>query len=82
MTAFSWANQKIKAREKALYRVTKLVKSNPDFRSKYPELAREVEKGNSLVESKKYVDKKVDRKLKYGEIPKPSIIIKRPNRVV
>ncbi len=39
---FSWVNAKLKAREKFEYRVSKLAKSNPDFKVAHPELVKEI----------------------------------------
>ncbi len=79
---FSWGNSKKKTEKKMLYRVSRLAVINPDFRIRYPELAREVEMGNTRVEIRKHVENIMKKKLKYGAVPKPSVIIKRMNRVV
>ncbi len=79
---FSWANQLVKTEKKLLQRTIILAKINPDFRKDHPELAREAELGNTQVEVKKFVKKKLDKHIKYGNVPKPSVIIKRMNRVV
>ncbi len=64
-------------------RVQKLATSNPDFRSQHPELVKELlnKQISNKVETKKYLDKLMDKKFKYSERPKPSVIIKRYNRV-
>ncbi len=56
---------------------------NPDFKAKHPELAKELmtKSIENKVETRKYVDKIMDKKLRYAEKPKASVIIKRYNRV-
>ncbi len=79
---FSWANQKDKTQKHLLARYILLAKSNIDFQVRYPDLAREIEKGVSLTETKKLVDKVIKKHFKYGQTPKSSIIPKRMNRIV
>ncbi len=79
---FSWKNQIAKREKKLLYRVEKLAIVNPDFKAAHPELVRELETGVTRVEIKKYVKKIMDKSMKYGQVPKPSVIVKRMNRVV
>ncbi len=80
--AFSWKQQKINAEKHLLYRYGIEAKTNPDFRIAHPELSREAETGNTNVELKKFIAKKIEKQFKYGEVPKPSTVIKRYNRVV
>ncbi len=79
---FSWENTQKQYAKKLLYRYGRLAKINPDFQVRHPELTREAELGNTQVELKKFVDLEVKKKLKYGRVPRPSVIIKRMNRVV
>ncbi len=82
---FSWENQIRKLLEKQMYRCERLVKGgNVDFVTRYPELARELldDSIKVKVQTKKYVVRIIERNLKYGKIPKPSVIVKRMNRVV
>ncbi len=65
-----------------LFRVERLAKINPDFRARHAELAREADSGTTNVEMKKYVNLVIKKHLKYGAVPKPSVTIKRMNRVV
>jgi len=65
-----------------MYRAGRLLKVNDDFKVRHPELAREAELGNTTVELKKFVKKNIEMHVKYGKVPKPSVIIKRLNRVV
>ncbi len=78
---FSWENNKKKSEIKLLYRNKILVKTNPDFRMAHPELAKESETGNTDVEIKKFTNKQIARRIKYAQVPKPSLIVKRLNRV-
>ncbi len=80
---FSWTNHKIKARSKMLYRC-EMDCDNPDFKNKHPELSKELMNplNTNHTETKKYVQREMDKKQKYGEKPKPSVIIKRYNRIV
>ncbi len=79
--AFSWANHQIKTENRLLRRITQLAKVNPDFQVSHPELVKEVSANTTSVERKKFVDKLVRKKRKYGAVPKPSVIVKRYNRV-
>ncbi len=81
--AFSWANSKIEARQKLQYRCEKDC-DNPDFKAKHPELSKELMNKSIInkVETKKYVQKIMDRKQNYASRPKPSVVIKRYNRSV
>ncbi len=79
---FSWKKEIEKAEIHMLYRTRTLAKNNPDFQARYPELKREVETGTSTVEIKKYVKKRMDKIKKYSEVPKPSPVVTRFNRVV
>ncbi len=80
---FSWSNHKKKAEIKLLYRVNKMSKDmDGDFRKDHPELAKEAGTGTTNVEAKKFVNKILAKKFKYAQMPKPSVIIKRMNRVV
>ncbi len=79
---FSWANQKEKTKVHLLQRTITLLRMNPDFQVNHPELAREISKGITKVETKKYVDKLILKKFRYGETPKDSVIVKRLNRRV
>lgn len=79
---FSWRNSKIKAKAKKYERLVHDA-DNPDFKSQHPELSKELMNKSIInkVETKKYLDKIMDKKFKYAERPKPSVIIKRYNRV-
>ncbi len=79
--AFSWQRNIKRTKIKLLQRTQSLARSNSDFRIVHPELVRELESGNTDIEMKKYVDDKIKKRLKYGQVPKPSVIIKRLNRV-
>ncbi len=80
--AFSWLNHIKKTETKLTLRTLQLLVINPDFKIKHPELVRELEAGNSTVELKKYVKKIVEKRSKLAKVPKPSVIVKRYNRVV
>ncbi len=80
--SFSWANHLKKTEKKLIYRYNILSKTNVDFRIRHPNLAKEAETNQTDVELKKYVQLEMLRKLKYGKVPKPSLIVKRLNRVV
>ncbi len=81
---FSWANPIIKAREKKYSRCLLLAIHNKDFQVSHPDLVKEITNKSiqNNVETKKYVNKIMDKKLKYAERPKPSVVIKRYNRIV
>ncbi len=81
--AFSWKHQ-FEIREKRLMvRMKSLARSNPDFKIAHPELVKELLNDNmaNKVETKKFILKKTERIDKFGKVPKPSVIIKRFNRV-
>jgi len=82
LEAFSWQQDKINARKKQMARAMSLAHCNPDWIAQHPNLAKELlnDSIKVKVETQKYVDQKVDRSLKYGTVPKPSVIIKRYNR--
>ncbi len=82
--AFSWANQKIKTKKHMLQRMKQLANHNPDFAIKHPELVKELlnKSLSNKPETIKYINKKVGKSFKYGETPKPSVVIKRYNRNV
>ncbi len=84
MVGFSWENHKKKTEERMLVRLESLARVNPDFKVVHPELVKELLNKAMInkVETKKYIQKILLKKFKYGEVPKPSIIIKRLNRVV
>ncbi len=79
---FSWLEAKKLARDTAYRRCVQDC-DNPDFKAKHPELSKEIMTKSILinVETHKYVDKMMDKKQKYSERPKPSVIIKRYNRL-
>ncbi len=81
---FSWKNQKLKTELHLLQRYTSLATANSDFAIQHPELVKELlnKSLSNKVETKKFIKDKLGKKFKYGEIPKPSVIIKRMNRVV
>ncbi len=76
--------QKKRRKELLLLRYTHMATANPEWAARNPNLAKELINKSvaNKVETKKYIDKETAIKFKYGEIPKPSIIIKRYNRVV
>ncbi len=79
---FSWASAKEKRPAKLLQRYQSLARCNP---SSLPvNLVKELlDDGNKgKIETKLYIKRKCEKDLKYGEIPKPSVIVKRMNRVV
>ncbi len=81
--AFSWQNHIAKLEKKQLYRAERLAKSgNTDFKMRYPNLVREIETGNTRSETKQMIKKNIEIHVKYGHVPKPSVLIKRMNRVV
>jgi len=84
MTHFSWHHAKKKAKEDYFRRLCCYAKSNPDFISQHPNLVKELlnDQLTNKVETKKYINQKFDKIEKYGTIPKPSVVIKRMNRVV
>ncbi len=81
---FSWKQAKIKSKVHYFARMQSLAHCNPDFAVQHPELTKELLNDNIKIksESKKYLDKKFDKLFKYGEVPKPSVVIKRYNRLV
>ncbi len=67
-----------------LVRYKCLARANPDFQIAHPELVKELMNDQiaNKVETKKFIKRICDKRKKYGEIPKPSLVIKRYNRVV
>ncbi len=55
---------------------------NPDFIVAHPEICREIEKGTTDIELKKYCEKILKSKLKLGQTPKPLLKNERFNRLV
>ncbi len=81
--AFSWKQKIAELPAKKLARYTNLARVNPDFQVKHPELTRELLNPDTKkkVETIKYIQHEVDKKVKYGIVPKPSLIPKRFNRI-
>ncbi len=79
---FSWKNHIVKTEKKLIYRTKILAKTNPDFIAAHADLSREAEKGITNVEAKAFVKKIMAKRIKYGKVPKNSVVIQRFNRVV
>ncbi len=81
--AFSWKHHSEIREKKLLFRMKSLARSNPDFKIAHPELVKELLNDGmaNKVETKKFIRSKNERADKYGKVPKPSVIIKRFNRV-
>lgn len=79
---FSWQERKKLARE-TMYRRCVQDCDNPDFKAKHPELAKELMTKSIInkVETLKYVNKIMDKKLHFSEKPKSTVVPKRYNRV-
>jgi len=78
-----WKIQKDRVAPKLMERYTSLAKGgNPDFIANHPNLVKELLNDDikNKIETKKYIEKKIERDFKYGHVPKPSVIIKRLNR--
>ncbi len=82
--AFSWKHYRDKAPKEMLRRYRAMALNNPDFAVNHPELKKELLNDSIVnkVETKKYIQKCCDKSAKYAAVPKPSVIIKRYNRVV
>ncbi len=81
---FSWQHQYLKIPKKLTQRYNSLITGNPEWVVKHPNLAKEFlnKSITNKIEMKKFVDEQVLLRTKYGKVPKPSVIIKRYNRVV
>ncbi len=81
---FSWKRSKERAKIHYFARMKSLARNNPDFKVRHPELVKELlnDSIKVKVESQKFLDRKFEKVFKYGETPKPSVIIKRLNRNV
>ncbi len=79
---FSWKSAKERVPAKMLQRYGQLARCNP---TALPvNLVKELlnDSIKKKVETEMYINKKVEKNFKYGKVPKPSIEIKRMNRVV
>ncbi len=84
MMGFSWKHHFDQQEARLLQRLTSLARVNPDFQVAHPELVKELSSKMIVnkIETKRYIQKKLKKSRKYSEVPKPSVIIKRLNRVV
>ncbi len=66
-----------------MQRCGSLAISNPDFKIQHPQLVKELlnKSIQNKVETKQYIAKMVEKRFKYAQIPRPSVIIKRYSRV-
>ncbi len=82
--AFSWKHCIERTEQHWMEKLACLSNSNPDFRAQHPEIVKEMlnESIKNKVETKKFILKKMEKAQRYSEIPKPSVVIKRLNRVV
>ncbi len=82
--AFSWRDQKEKTGKKLYQRCIQLASCNEQWGIQHPELKKEILNKAVIkkVELQKFIDKQLELKFKYGEIPKSTIVPKRYNRVV
>ncbi len=78
---FSWKMALERAELHQLDRLDKLCHCNPDFQVAHPNLVKEANTNTTTVERKKFVKELMAKRLKYARVPKPSVIIKRYNRV-
>ncbi len=78
-----WAIQKEKTRKHLLARYTSLASANHDFGVQHPNLKKEIlnKSIQNKVELKKFINDMLDKKFKYAQLPKDSVVIKRFNRI-
>ncbi len=81
---FSWKQAIDRVPIDLLKRYKCMARANPDFQVQHPELVKELMNNNiqNKVETLKFIKRKCDKTKKYGDVPKPSVVIKRYNRVV
>ncbi len=79
---FSWKMALARAELHQEERIDKLCHCNLDFQVAHPNLVKEATANATHVERKKFVKELMAKRLKYARVPKPSVIIKRYNRVL
>ncbi len=81
---FSWKHALERAEKSQLKRYKSLATCNQEWVANHVNLAKELnnESNTTKVETKKYIREEIAKRFKYGETPKPSVIIKRYNRSV
>ncbi len=82
--AFSWKHRIEETEKHWMDKIACQSHSNPDFRAQHPDIVKEMlnESIKNKVETKKFIAKKMQSAKNYAQVPKPSVIIKRYNRVV
>jgi len=84
MTHFSWKHHKKRTADRWLVRAACLARGNIDFQIAHPNLVKELLNDTIVdkIETKKWINKKLEKTFRFAEIPRPSVVVKRYNRFV